>query len=314
MSKKESPSTLVVGVGTAGCRIAEYMRSSGFSAEYAFASFDKRDVPDGNPRFDWKSSEGSEGFDYIAELSSASDFVIMIGNAGGKSGSYFMPKISRIARNEGRPVLAVVLYPLLKEKWLEYSAGTCISKLKKTRCGLLTVDMEQILDSVTSEMPIEHVYQSMNEKIAFMLMGLLTKSDEVSSVLCRGNSIMELADFGSSFDKTVADAIRSTLKTGAQEIDEVYIISAGNRPITFEDSDLATSGIRNIIAPSSKVHFVNYRTERAGFQSLVAMVGHMEGTISSRIFDPIEAVIGNKWLDYEPELGIHIPLDIERID
>jgi len=310
--KKESP--LVVGIGTAGCRIAEYMKNSGFKAEYAFASFNIKDVPDGNPRFDWKSNEASEGFDYIAELSAGSDFVIMVGNAGGKSGSYFMPKISRIARNEGRPVLAVVLYPFLKEKWLEYSAGTCISKLKKTRCGLLTVDMEQVLDGISTEMPIEQVYQSMNEKIAFLLMGLLTNSDEVSSVLCRGHSIMELADFGSGFDKTVADVIRSTLKTDAKEIDEVYIISAGNRPISFEDSDLATSGIRNIISPSSKIHFVNYHTSNAGFQSLVAMVGHMEGAVNGRIFDPVEAVIGNKWLDYEPELGIHIPLDIERID
>jgi hypothetical protein len=40
----------------------------------------------------------------------------------------------------------------------------------------------------------------------------------------------------------------------------------------------------------------------------------MEGAVNGRIFDPVEAVIGNKWLDYEPELGIHIPLDIERID
>ena len=314
MSKKETSSVLVVGVGTAGCRIAEYMKNSGFRADYSFASFNRKDIPEGYPRFDWKSNEATKGYDYFAELSAGSDFVMIIGNAGGKSGSYFMPKFSRIARNEGRPVLAVVLYPLLREKWLEYAAGTCLSKLKKTRCGLLTVDMEQVMDNIATEMPIEQVYQDMNEKIASMLMGLLTKSDEVSSVLCRGQSIMELADAGAGFDNTIADAITSTLKTDAQEIDEVYIISAGNRPITFDDSELATSAVRNIIAPSSRVHFVNYQTKNAGFQSLVAMVGHAEGAINGRIFDPVEAVIGNRWLDLEPELGINIPLDIEKID
>ncbi|MEM3638241.1 MAG: hypothetical protein QXX17_04400 [Conexivisphaerales archaeon] len=314
MSQKSTSTLLMVGVGTAGCSIVDYMRKAGFKAEYCFASLRQKDIPADSPTLDWGSFDSAEGFDYLAELSANADFVVSVGDAGGKSGSYLLPKVSRIARNEGKPALAVALLPFSREKWLEYKAGICMTKLKKTRCGMMVVDKEQFVDGSMAEMPVEKVYQKIDEQIASTLMGLLSKGDEVASILSRGQSVMHLASIHSGFERSFADAITSVLKTDMRDVDEMYVVSSGNRPISFDDSDTASSAVRNIVSPVSKVHFVNYNIARSDLQSLVALIGHVEGSVSSRVYDPIEAVLGNKWLDTEPELGLNIPLELDRID
>lgn len=311
---KNLESLLIVGVGTSGCKIAQNMKNLGFSAKFCFASLKQSDLPENAPKLDWTIFNESSGFDYLAEMTADAEFVVAIGDVGGKSGSYLLPKIARLSRNEDRLITVFSLLPFAAEKWLEYKAGVCLSRLKKTRCGLVIIDKQQLLDAQSQEDVLDSVYNAMNEKIAYAMIALLSKPDEVLPVLSRGQSVLELAEAKSDFRISFSETINSAFRDDLRETDEVFVISSGNRPITLDDSETAAIAVRNMLSPQSKVHFMNYAVSNSSSCSVIAMLGHTEGYLKTRVYDPLESIFGNDWLDQEPELGINIPLDIDRID
>ncbi|MDG6935071.1 MAG: hypothetical protein JRN68_10310 [Nitrososphaerota archaeon] len=303
---------LVVGVGTAGSSMVSYMREMGFSAEYLFASFNRKDVPGEYRFFDWRSADQNGTSEYARSLASNAEFVVILGGLGGTSGSFLMPKLCEISDSTGAPTLAIALLPFKKDVWMEFHAATSISRIKRTSSGLIVVDREQFLEERMNEMPLDQLYKKIDEKIAFALVNLLTESEKATEVLCRGQSAMQVGDATSGFISTLASVLRRTVAGNMSDVSDIFLISGGSRPMTFDDSFKSSSGIRNIIAPESRLHFVNGNVKMKGM-NMVAMVSHVEGDLKLRISDPLEK-LNWSWIDPEPESGIRIPIDIERLD
>lgn len=291
------------------------MKSSGFQANYCFSSIDSKDIPEFAPRLDWRKEEPSEAYDYLAELAAESEYVVAIAGVGGKSGSYLLPKVCSVSRREGKPVFAAALLPFSRQKWMEFKAATALTKVKKVKCGLIVIDREHFISEEMKETQIESIYQLIDERVSVTMVALLSRGEEVVSVFARGQAAMELADVNKGFKDSLAELLTRTIGSHQQEFDDMYIVSAGNRQITLGDSDVASSAIRNLSSPSSRIHYVNNKVGDG--YSVLAIVGHTS-SLNLRVRDPLDEVLGSRWIDPEAELGaeIHIPIsrDIDRID
>jgi hypothetical protein len=310
MTKQEKP--LVVGVGTSGSSIALFMKDTGFLAEYSFASFNRRDVPEQYQFFDWRCADYNGASDYLRNLASNAEFTIVAGGVGGVSGSKLIPKIAGLISSTGVPTLALVLLPFRGQNWMEFAAASSISRIKTTRAGFVVVDRQQFVREELKEMPIEQTYQHINEKVACALVNLLTEKRDSVEVLCRGQSLMQLSEHSLGFTSSLASVLKNSVVGRVKEVSDVFLISGGSRPITLDDSLIGSSGIRNILAPDSKLHFINGRTKISG-AGMVAMLSHVDGSLQLRITDPLEK-LNSAWIDPEPEYGLNIPLDLDRLD
>jgi cell division GTPase FtsZ len=306
---KERP--LLVGVGTSGRQIVESMQRAGFDATFSYASFSRKDIPDGTPFFDWRNPEGTGAFEYLGELGARAEYIVVFGGLGGASGSYLLPKVCKTIKNDNPLVLGVALLPFKSQQWMEFTASTALSRLQRARCGLVVVDREQFLEDRLSDLPLEQVYATINDRVSAAFQSMLSEGGEALRVLFTGQSVMQFADPSYGFTNSLASILRRAISTGISEIEDMYLVSGGNRPITFDDSRTATAAIRNIMSPDSRLHYINCRSSGG---PVVALVGRASTLLKLRIRDPLEDIFGSNWIDPEPESGAMYPVELDRID
>ena len=311
---------LFMGVGTSGCRIVNLLQGRGVQAAYLFASLDEEDLvgTDGVNMNGWDDQEIRSVVGHsIAGRASA----FVVAGLGGCSGSNLAPRLAQAAVAEGAQTFGIALLPFKYQRWMEYKAGVGLSKMSNRCAGMLVVDREQFVEESVEELPLNKLYEAIDGKVADALEALFLGAEGSSPVvesrkflqmMQHGRVSLEIKDLSTGFDEGVASLVRRAFAAGQEDVDEVVLYTAGNRPITFDEAKMSAEGLRNLLGKDMRIHYGSRVAERGS--AVVAMVLAMNERSKLRIYDPIAQTLGGRTLDDEPEQGLAIDIGISSID
>jgi len=311
---------LFVGVGTSGCRIVNLLQGRGVEGGYLFASLDEEDLAgtDGVSMEGWDDEEIES---VVSGAVAGRNVAFVVAGMGGSSGSSLAPRLAKAVNMAGVKTFGVTLLPFKYQKWMEYKAGVGLSKMKNHCGGLLVVDREQFVEESLEELPLNRLYEMIDNKVADAMEALFGGDDGMApaveirkllKMLEHGRATLEIRDMSCGFDESLAALVRRAYAAGQDGVDEVIIYSSGNRPITFEQAKFSAEGLKNLLGTEMKLHYGSKTTKRGS--SVIAMAIALKDQSQLRIYDPVAQVLGGRSLDDEPEQGLAIDLGIPLLD
>src|SRR5271157_6492257 len=179
----------IVGVGSAGCRIANQLSVENRLLEHmVYLSCDVEDLATitRGDRILIDVTQRGKTSPYVVrgmteakipEIRSAlsdSKIVFIIAGLGGTVGSGIAPLVAREASRNGAVTVAILVMPYSFEGPRHFSAGTALGQIRKYASGVIVIDNDELLQS---KLPISDMYADVNQKIALALSKLLGSAE-----------------------------------------------------------------------------------------------------------------------------------------
>ena len=304
-------SPFLIGVGKSGCRIAGEMQDAGFQAGYHFVSLNPKDLGGRSSFVDWRTLDDEGLKELLGREAEGRGQCVVFGGLGGRSGSYLLPRAVSAARKAGLGCLAVVLLPFNEQRDMEFAAGAALERVRKEEgTGIIVVDREQFVEEAFEELPIGSVHDAINRRVAGVMASVLEEGE--APIGSGGESLLEIRDAGEGFSKAMGGLTRRTWAMAGSAVDDLLVLSSGNRPTTLGNAGLAAEGLRNMVSSGSRIRYLNSASISGG--SVLAVVAHTASRLSLRVYDPLESILGDRTIDAEPESGLRIPLALDRVD
>src|SRR3989338_3787851 len=172
-----TPKIMVVGVGGAGCNAVNRLANLGVAgAQLVAVNTDKQHLAiindeitkiligksvtrglgaGGYPGGGAKGAEGSRGG--LEEVLSGVDMLFVSTGMGGGTGTGAAPIISKIAKEQGAIVIAIVTYPFALEKARLIKAEEGIEALKQVTDTVVVIDNNRLVE-VVPNLPIQYAF------------------------------------------------------------------------------------------------------------------------------------------------------------
>ena len=234
----------VVGVGSAGCKIAAQLsKESRLLEHFIYLTCDYHDVANissgekilidvqGGKKSPFQvRALASSIVPEIKQDLSDSEIVFVIAGMGGSDGSGLAPMVLKEANARGSTTVAVLVMPYVFERPKHFFAGCTLKQIREIASGIVVIDNDELLQQ---DIPIIDAYALVNQKIALALNKLLGSTEEhefsiglnkllnfvrtnTYSVLCLGDSSLSehneaMLNAASHFSRTVdaAEASKS---------------------------------------------------------------------------------------------------------
>jgi cell division protein FtsZ len=207
----------VLGVGSAGCRIANQLsKESKLLEHFVYVTCDNHDVANVtkgdkilvDPRGrDTPLSVRGSALSRLPEIRrSLSDarVVLLIAGLGGSTGSGIAPLVAREAIPKDAVTVAVLLMPFNYESSKHFFAGAALRQLKNVVSGVILVDNDMLL---VEKLPIIDAFSLVNQEIAFAFNKLLGSGQEQELSI----GLKNVVNFASSNTYSVLSLGRSDL-------------------------------------------------------------------------------------------------------
>ena len=179
----------VVGVGSAGCKIAfQLSKESKLLEHYVYLTCDDHDVANitrgekilVDAKGDKSTPFRVRGFalEKLPEIRQdllGSEIVFIIAGLGGSDGSGLAPLVAKEARSRGAVTVAILVMPYIFERSKHFYAGLSLKQLRKIASGVIAIDNDELLQK---NMPVIDAYALVNQKIALALNKLLGSTEE----------------------------------------------------------------------------------------------------------------------------------------
>jgi cell division protein FtsZ len=206
----------VVGVGSAGCKIAlQLSKESKLLEHFVYVTSEDHDVANitrGEKTIIDVAGGKTSPFHVrgcsvsrlpeIRQNLLDSEIVFVIAGLGGSDGSGLAPLIVKEARSRGAVTVAVLVMPYVFERTKHFFAGTALKQIRDLASGVIVIDNDELLEQ---DIPIIDAYALVNQRIALALNKLFgsTEAHEFSiglnnvvnfvktnsyTVLCLGDS------------------------------------------------------------------------------------------------------------------------------
>jgi len=250
----EASNIIGVGVGTAGCRVASKISEfkTGIHRFY-YVSCDENDlkglsdslyIPLTSLRREPAVVRGAgvKHLNKIREVVKGAKLTVIVSGLGGATGSGLAPLVAEAAKEQGSLVLAVAIMPSNFECSKLFYASITLRHLSRTCDHILVIDNNDFTQ-ILSDKPILHVYEEINERLAFALSRLL--------------GAFEKEDYAVGLEKTVTTSIkdRFTLLALSDRVDMLEAVSEAVASIykkadlnEAESALLYLSGSKNLLA------------------------------------------------------------------
>lgn len=179
----------VVGVGSAGCKIAmQLSKESRLLEHFLYVTSDEHDIAGisrgekilidltGGKTSPYQvRSLAQKKFPQIRNQLVDSEVVFIIAGLGGSDGSGLAPLIANEARSRGALTVAIVAMPYVFERPKHFYAGCALKMIRDLASGVIVIDNDELLQQ---EMSIIDAYAFVNQRIALALNKLLGNPQE----------------------------------------------------------------------------------------------------------------------------------------
>lgn len=179
----------VVGVGSAGCKIASQLsKESRLLEHFVYLTCDDHDIANithgerilmdlGGCGKQSPSQLRGFAMGKLPELRqnlADSEIVFVIAGLGGSVGSGLAPLVVREARLRGAVTVAILVMPYNFEKAKHFFAGCALKQIRNLASGVVVIDNDELLQQ---KLPIIDAYALVNQKIALALNKLLGSTE-----------------------------------------------------------------------------------------------------------------------------------------
>jgi cell division protein FtsZ len=316
----------VVGVGSAGCKIASQLsKESKLLEHFVYLTCDDHDVANitkgekilvnvtGDDKYSPYSVRGI-AHGKIPEIKQNlvdSDIVFIIAGLGGTVGSGLAPLVAREARAKGAVTVAVLVMPYVFEKAKHFHAGAALKQIKDLASGVVVIDNDELLQQ---DMPIIDAYAAVNQKIALALNKLLGSTEEhefslglnnvVNFVKTNSYSVMCLADCQlSEYKKAVMDAADHFRKTvDASQASKSLVHLCTEKSITMTELSTSIGGLSGVLGSGTMQIEYGLSANSTTMTTAIIMATGFRTTKFDQ-YDPIDAALkvyaGNLESDFD---------------
>lgn len=316
----------VVGVGSAGCKIASQLsKESKLLEHYVYLTCDDHDVASitrgEKVIIDAKGNKSSpfhvrgiahEKLPQIQRNLLGSEVVFIIAGLGGSDGSGLAPLVAREARSRGAVTVAVLVMPYIFERSKHFYAGSSLKQLRNIASGVIVIDNDELLEK---NMPVIDAYALVNQKIALALNKLLGSTEEHEfsiglnkvidfvktksySVLCLGDS--ELPEYRSA----VMDAASHfTNIVDISEASRSIVHLSTEKSITMSELSKSIGGLSSVLGTGSmEIEYGLSANSKTVTTAIIMATGFSKTKFDQ--YDPIDQALQGKAWNMESDFDI----------
>ena len=241
-------SSVVIGVGGAGCRIASKLGAA-LSMDRIYVSPDDGELNFSGYKILLPYEGGGKGgllssfYEKAEELESVMKgkrLCLVVGGLGGMTGSTLVPEVVRLAKSVCEKVISICVMPFSFEKSTHFSAALALRKLRASGAKLLLIDNDSLMDL---RIPVVEGYELLNEalvsELAPMMQGDGGLGLKFTELLDGGYCVLSLA-YSEDLEELgmkVVDRLRSL-----KGVSKTLVNAKG--PLTARDLALISSRIR----------------------------------------------------------------------
>ncbi|MCL5066933.1 MAG: hypothetical protein M1368_01090 [Thaumarchaeota archaeon] len=315
----------VVGVGSAGCRIASQLsKESKLLEHFVYLSCDEHDVAsttkgekivlDGT--VNCKSSPytvrgiATSKLPQIRRAISDSEVVFVISGLGGTVGSGLAPLVAQEAKSKGAVTIAIVVMPYNFEKGKHYFAGGALRQLKRSTSGLVVIDNDELIQSRT---PLIDAYSIVNQRIALALNKLFGSAEQHEfsvglsnivnflktnsySVLCLGDSEL------SEYKQAVLNAVNHFERTvDTREASKSIVHLCTDKSITPTELVNSIGGLSGLMGAGTMQVEYGLSANSTTCTTAIIMATGFSATKYDR-YDPVDYALGKKSFNLDDDL------------
>ncbi|MHB8568060.1 MAG: FtsZ/tubulin family protein [Nitrososphaerales archaeon] len=321
----------VVGVGSAGCKIANQLsKESKLLEHFVYVTCDDHDlvpISNGDRILVGVSSSGKMSpssvrgrarfhMPQIKQDLKDSEIVFVLSGLGGMVGSGLAPIIVKEARERGAVAVAILVMPHNFEKSKHFFASVALKQIRSFASGIIIIDN----DELHRDVPIIDAYADINHKIALSLNKLLGSAEEHEfsiglnnvvefvktnsySVLCVGEQFPEYKEavmsavrhFGSTVDKTQAAKSLVHLCT--------------DKSITMNDLVSSLGGLSAVLGNGTmQIEYGLSANSATRVASAIIIATGFSNTKFDR-YDPVEYLLESKFGNIDCEMDESIEME-----
>ncbi|MDH2899681.1 MAG: hypothetical protein PXY39_01795 [archaeon] len=331
----------VVGVGSAGCRIANQLsKESKLLEHFVYVTCDDHDIANitKGEKILIDATLRSKATPYevrglafarvpeIRQQIKDSELVFVISGLGGAVGSGLAPLVAREVREKGAICVAIAVMPFNFERSKHYFAGGALKQLRNYASGVVLIDNDELLEN--KKIPAIDAFYLVNQKIAVALNKFLgsTEKHEFSiglnnvvsfvrtnsyCVLCIGEDIetsecrKAVLNAASHFDRIVDKS----------EASKSIVHVVGDKSITMNDLVTSIGGLSGILGNGTMQIEYGFSANSESSSAAFIVASGFSSTKFEH-YDPVDRALKNRTcidLGFDSSLGIEMLLpDIER--
>lgn len=308
---------LVVGLGGAGSRLAEKVKSE-LGCDSLVLSHDPKDLtgdsakilintaPILNPSAYLIRGVSLGARSSISEKLESYATIIVIANLAGKSGAALAPIVSQIGREMGKSVLSFGIMPFKFEKDRIFFSGVSLKRLKANSDCTIIIDNDALLDSNPDLTPdachtitnaaLLHLVSTLKSSTLPLKTNILSTSKDIPDVETSLRDSIKML-----YEDAPPNSIKSAL---------LYVVGGNKVPVGVLNSMVTTiSGIFS--NDSTRVSL----SVTGGEKSKVVLLTSIEGETRFDRYDPLGIVPKENVLDWnEPDASVKIDLELDQIE
>ncbi len=329
-----SKSSLIIGVGSAGCRIVSQLHDLGTQVDkFCFVSCDEGDltfctggdkllIPYETRRKATPSLVRGIGSRYLPEIRTVLkdySFVFVVAGLGGKVGSGLAPLIAATASELGATVICVAVMPYQFEKAKHFYAGVALRHLRTLSQGVIVVDNDEFLVSAPKK-PLLQLYRQANENVCSAINRILAPPNEkefgiglikfMDTVTHDGYSILSLqrTPSANSAEEVVNATVQSIYRTTAPgEASRALLYLVSDENFSANEMSASVSRLGNLLGGSTQIDY-GMSMGGAGDLSAILLASGFK-TTKFDDYDPLSNVLIGRELDFEPESALHLRIE-----
>jgi cell division protein FtsZ len=322
----------VVGVGSAGCKIAAQLsKESKLLEHFVYVTCDDHDVANitkgekiivnlaGGDKYSPYSVRGI-AHGKIPEIKkdlAGSEIVFIIAGLGGTVGSGLAPLVAREAKAKGAVTVAVLVMPYIFEKTKHFFAGAALKQMKNLASGVVVIDNDELL---VQDMPIIDAYAAVNQKIALALNKLLGSTEQhefslglnnvVNFVRTNSYTVMCVGDCKpSEYKKAVMDAAGHFSKTvDVSQASKSLVHLCTEKTITMNELATSIGGLSGVLGSGTMQIEYGLSANSNTMTTAIIMATGFSSTKFDQ-YDPVDAALKVYTGNLEPGFDSYVKFE-----
>lgn len=308
---------LIVGLGGAGCRLAQKAKSK-LDCDCMLISHDPKDLnsdcskilvntsPVLNPSSYLIRGVSFGAVDSLKEKLVGYSTLVIVANLAGKSGAALAPIVSQVGKELGKNVLSFGIMPFKFERDKIFFSGVSLKRLRANSDCMVIVDNDALLDSNPDLTP-DSCNSITNSALLEVISSLKSSSlPKDTNILSTSKDVEDVQiSLRDSIKMLYEDAPPSSVKSAI-----LYVMGGNKVSVGVLNSMVSTvSGIFN--DDSTRVSLSVVASEN----SKVILLTSVDGETRFDRYDPLGIIPQQNILDWdEPDCSIKLDLDLNQLE
>jgi cell division GTPase FtsZ len=328
----------VVGIGSAGCRIAcQLSIQSRLLEHFLYVTSDEHDIanvtqgekviiegdqaPRGSP-FSVRAALRAR-LPEIKRHIVDSQIVFLICGLGGTVGSGIGPVIAREAAERNAIVISILVMPYSFERSKHYFAGIALKQMRRFSSGVILIDNDELLQE---ELPAIDAFAMVNQRIALALNEILGSGynhdfsigmkNVVNFVRTKSYSVLCLGESGNECRRAVLNAAQHFDKTVDRKEASGTIVHLNSvKSITMNEVVRSIGGLSSVLGNGEMPIEYGFSTN-SGSTTIAIIIATGFSRTRFDAYDPVDSAMKGyaKSVDTEMDEGSDVQLLLSNLE